>query len=90
MSVRSPQPANGSMKIHRSYTPPAPYVVQLHEHGCNCVACEPYVTRGLDTLSATTIGKLMVAGIIVGLMIILTIDPAGTMVALRATIGIVS
>lgn len=87
MSIRSPQTGLRSAKIQRSYAPPAPYVVQLHEHDCDCAACEPYVARGSDTLSATTIGKLMVAGIFVGLAIILMIDPAGAMVALRATLG---
>ncbi len=90
MSIRSPQPAIGSLKIQRSYTPPAPYVVQIHEHDCDCAACAPYAARRANTLSAATIGKLMVAGIVFGLAIILTIDPAGAMIALRSTIGIVS
>ena len=89
MSIRSPQPAIGSLKIQRSYTPPAPYVVQIHEHDCNCTACAPYVARRADTLSASTIGKLMVAGIACGLAIILTIDPNGAVAALRATVGLI-
>ena len=88
MSIRSPQPAIGAVRIQRSYTPPAPYVVQIHEYDCNCAACAPYVARA-DTLSAATIGKLMVAGIAFGLAIILTIDPAGAVAALRATAGLI-
>ena len=93
MSTRSSQPANGSVKIHRSYTPPIPYVVQIHEHDCDCdcdcAACAPYAASRTDTLPAATIGKLMVAGIICGLAIILTIDPAGAIAALRATAGLI-
>jgi hypothetical protein len=89
MSIRSPQPAIGSLKIQRSYTPPAPYVVQIHEHDCNCAACAPYVARRADTLSAATIGKLMVAGIVCGLATILTIDPNGAVAALPATVGLI-
>lgn len=89
MNIRSPQPAVGSAKIQRSYTSPAPYVVQIHEHDCNCAACAPYVAGSADTLSAATIGKLMVAGIVFGLAIILTIDPAGAVGALRATVGLI-
>jgi len=89
MSIRSPQPAIGSLKIQRSYTPPAPYVVQIHEHDCECAACAPYAARWADTLSAATIGKLMVTGIVCGLAIILTIDPDGAVAALRATVGLI-
>jgi hypothetical protein len=90
MSIGSPQPALRSATIPQSYIGPAPTIVHLVEHDCDCAAYEPYVARGSDTLSAATIGKLMAAGIFVGLVIILTIDPAGAMVALRATMGMIS
>lgn len=85
MIGRAPKPAYASPKIERAFSPPEPsYVVQIHDHDCPCPACAPYLPSRPDTLTANNIGKLTVAGIVVGLLIILAIDPA----ALLAMFGL--
>ncbi len=82
MIARSPQPAP---KIQRTFAPPEPaYVVQIHDHDCSCAACAPYLPSKSDTLTANDIGKLTVAGIVAGVLIVLAIDPA----ALLAMFGL--
>lgn len=90
MSLCSPQAAHRGPKIARAFTPPQRdmYVVQLHEHDCSCGACRPHVPSDSDRLTARDMGMLatIAAASVTGIMF--AIDPAGTLAALLATMGL--
>ena len=65
----------------------APRVFQLHDHDCTCSACAPYVPSSPDMLTWQDMGKLAVAGAVVGSIVAFCIDPAGAAAALFATIA---
>lgn len=76
-------------KIERSFRMREPHIriVEIHDHDCDCSACEPYVPSDPDRLTATDMGKLACLGAAVGSAIMFAIDPAGAAAALLATIG---
>ena len=65
-------------------------IVEIHEHGCDCAACAPYVPSDPDRLTAADMGKLACLGAAVGSAIMFAVNPAGALAALMATIGFVS
>lgn len=65
----------------------APQVFHIHDHDCTCSACDPYFPSSPDMLTWQDMGKLAVAGAIVGSAIAFWIDPTGAAAALLATIG---
>lgn len=66
---------------------PVGRVVEIHLIDCGCAACEPYVPSVPRRLTAVEMGKLSVAGTIVGSAIAFAIDPAGAAAALLAPFG---
>lgn len=70
------------------FLPPRQEWHELHPQHCPCAACEPYLAPGDRRLTAVDLGKLAIAGAIVGTLIAFAIDPAGAARALLATIGL--
>ena len=62
--------------------------VEIHEFGCQCGGCEPYVPSVPTRLTAADIGKLAIAGAAVGSAIAFAIDAHGAAAALLATVGL--
>lgn len=90
MILRSPQPVYRTPKIARTFTPPQPdmYVVQLHEHDCECGACRPHVPSDSDRLTARDMGIIATIAAVLVTGVMGVIDPAGTAAALLATFGL--
>ena len=77
-------------KIERTFRMREPHIriVEIHDHDCDCAACEPYVPSDPDRLTAKHMGQLACLGAAVGSAIMFAIDPAGAAAALFATIGL--
>lgn len=61
---------------------------EIHLIDCDCPACEPYAPSVRPALTAVQMGKLAVAGAVVGNAIAFAIDPAGAARALLSTVGL--
>lgn len=77
----------GSFHSHPELTRPSVRFIDIHDIGCPCVACEPYVPSVPSRLTAVDMGKRAVAGAFVGWAITFVIDPTGAAAALLATIA---
>jgi hypothetical protein len=77
-------------RLHRALRLPdaLPYDTEIHEHDCQCDACEPYAPSVEPRLTANDIGILAIAGAVVGSAIAFAIDAHGAAAALASCFGV--